>query len=115
VSEWPPEEVGTERLQAPGEPLHTLTHEPIATSPVILRRRQAAARVRSRRQLVGDATLALAIVLVALIAGTGVGMLGVIAVLVLAGFGSVLAVGCLRRRRRNGHRAAKSPRRRRTR
>ncbi|MFZ2050197.1 MAG: hypothetical protein WAU69_04600 [Solirubrobacteraceae bacterium] len=114
MSEWPPD-IGTERLQGLGEPLHNLTHEPIATSPTILRRRQAAARARSRRQLVGDAALALAIVLVALIAGAGVGMLGVIAVLVLAGFGSMLAVGWLRRRRRNGHQPAKSPRRRRTR
>lgn len=107
MSRWRPEEPGAERLQAPGEALHDLSREPIATSPAILRRRQAAARARSRRQLAGDATLALAIVLVALTAGTGVGMLGVIAALVLAGFGSMRVVGWLRRRRRSGHRAAR--------
>ena len=28
MSEWPPD-IGTERLQGLGEPLHNLTHEPI--------------------------------------------------------------------------------------
>ncbi len=73
--------------------------EDLLVSEAILRRRSAAARIRRRRLLVTDAAIALAIVLVLLIAGIGIGLLGLIALLVLIGFGIALMVGALWRRR----------------
>jgi hypothetical protein len=99
VSRWHPGDREAGPANGPTELRRGMRVEEIAVSPSILARRQAAAHARSRRLLVTDTAIALAVVLVALIAGAGVGMLGVIAVLALAGFGAAMAVGWLRRRR----------------
>jgi Flp pilus assembly protein TadB len=62
------------------------------------RRRAAAATVRRRRLMLGDLGLAVAIAVLALILAPGLAIVGLGALLVLAGCAAWLAVGALRAR-----------------